>query len=97
MSRETDRLLAALEARAAIREGRLRELRRRHGFSECELAAAVGVDPSALSRWETGARAPRLDAAARLGIVLQALESASPVLGRAQGSREGNHEPAYQR
>jgi transcriptional regulator with XRE-family HTH domain len=75
MAAQTDRLLAAAAARAALREGRLRELRERHGFSQRELAEAVGVHESALSRWESGERVPRTDAAARLAAVLRALES----------------------
>lgn len=76
MSAQTDRLVAAASAREAIREGRLRELRVRLGFSQRELAEAVGVHESALSRWESGERVPRLDTAARLALVLRALEGA---------------------
>jgi transcriptional regulator with XRE-family HTH domain len=77
MSAGTDRLLAASQARAALRDGRLRELREFHGFSQRELAEAVGVDESALSRWESGKRVPRIDAAARLAFVLRRLEQAA--------------------
>ena len=74
MSAQTDRLVAAAAAREAIREGRLRDLRERLGFSQRELAEAVGVHESALSRWESGERVPRTDAAVRLARVLRALE-----------------------
>ena len=75
----TDRLRAAAAARAALREGRVRALRAEHGFSQRELAEAVGVHESALSRWESGERVPRTEAAARLALVLRALESAEVV------------------
>jgi transcriptional regulator with XRE-family HTH domain len=76
MSRSTEQLLAASEARAALREGRFRELRESHGFSQGEVARTVGVDVSALWRWEAGLRTPRLEVAARLALVLRALEAA---------------------
>jgi len=72
---ETDRLTAVIRARSALRVGRFRELRERHGLSQRELARALGVDESALSRWETHSRVPREGAAERLYAVLRVLEN----------------------
>jgi transcriptional regulator with XRE-family HTH domain len=77
-----ERLLAISEVRAMLREGRLRELRERHSLSQHELARALGVDPSTVSRWESGERVPLEAAAARLHAFLSALE-------RATSSRDG--------
>jgi transcriptional regulator with XRE-family HTH domain len=94
----TDRLLAATQARAALRDGRVRKLRVRLGLSQRELAEAVGADESALSRWEAGLRVPRTAVAERLGLVLRALEetleSAKPAVGADfRTSRDDDVEP----
>jgi transcriptional regulator with XRE-family HTH domain len=72
------RLVAISAARTAIREGRLRKLRERHGFSQRELARALGVGESAVSRWESGNRVPREAVAERLNVLLRALEDGAP-------------------
>jgi transcriptional regulator with XRE-family HTH domain len=36
-----------------------RELREAAGLSQADIAAALGVSPAAVSRWEAGKRAPR--------------------------------------
>lgn len=74
---QTDRLVAISAARAAIRAGRLRQLRERHGFSQRELARALGVGESTVSRWESGNRVPRAEVAERLNVLLRALEEAA--------------------
>ena len=71
---QVDRLMAISQARSALREGRVRELRESHGLSQRELARALGVDETALSRWENGSRMPRSGAAERLYGVLKVLE-----------------------
>jgi transcriptional regulator with XRE-family HTH domain len=71
---ESRRLVAVSEARALVREGRLRTLREQHGFSQLAIARALGVDASAVSRWEAGDRVPREQAAERLHVLLSALE-----------------------
>lgn len=51
----------AAARRLTSNPGTCRALRIAGGVSLRELAAALHVDPSALSRWETGARRPRTD------------------------------------
>jgi transcriptional regulator with XRE-family HTH domain len=90
--RKVERLRAIAEGRAAIRSGRLRELRERLGLSQRELARALDVDESAVSRWEAGERVPREAAAERLAALLRVLEvdpseSATPALAGVEASR----------
>lgn len=40
---------------------RTRELREAAGLTKADLARCVGVDPSAVSRWESGERSPMID------------------------------------
>jgi transcriptional regulator with XRE-family HTH domain len=84
VERRVKRLRAISEARAALREGRFRDLREPHGLSQRELARALDVDESAVSRWESGARVPREEAAERISALLRALddpsESATPAV-----------------
>jgi transcriptional regulator with XRE-family HTH domain len=64
-----------VEARQTVKSGRATELRRTAGLSQGELAALVGVAPSAISRWESGSRVPRPDEAVAYGRVLRKLEA----------------------
>src|SRR3954466_7734233 len=68
------------EARAALAAGRARDTRLRAKLSQPEVAQALGVSASCVSRWEAGVRIPRGDFAERLARLLRALE-------RAAGSR----------
>ena len=71
---EMDRVLARGRARRAWRAepaGVARFTRERAGLTQREMAALLGVDRSAVSRWEAGVRAPR---AAVLERYLQVLE-----------------------
>lgn len=62
-----------IEARDAAASGRGARLRAAAGLSQAELAAAVGVTPACISRWEAGARRPRGGAAVAYGQLLHAL------------------------
>lgn len=44
----------------------IRDARESHGISQAELAALLGTTPATISRWETGERMPRAEAARRL-------------------------------
>ncbi len=72
-----DELLA--RARAA---GRLpappqrRSIRRAARVTRAELAAALGVSPMSVYRWETGGARPRGDNAARYAELLEQLDTA---------------------
>jgi DNA-binding transcriptional regulator YiaG len=74
VQKQVERLQAISLARAAIRDGQLRELRERLGLSQRELGRALGVDESAVSRWESGERVPRAAQAVRLHGLMRALE-----------------------
>lgn len=39
---------------------RLRELRENAGYSQCSLAARLGLTPPTINRWERGRACPRL-------------------------------------
>ena len=41
--------------------GRLRELRRKNGYTQSGLAKALGVSQSAVGNWEAGIRRPNID------------------------------------
>ncbi len=57
---------AAASARFANLDKALRMLRESQGFSQAELAAALGVAVSTVSSWERGARVPSLPVLAAL-------------------------------
>ncbi|MFE0727070.1 helix-turn-helix domain-containing protein [Streptomyces antibioticus] len=63
---------------AACGEARMRRLARR--ISLREMAAALNVQPSTLSRWETGSTAPRSDVALRWADLLSVSTSGERVV-----------------
>jgi transcriptional regulator with XRE-family HTH domain len=69
-------LLLLIEAREAARSGRARRVRELAGVTQEALASVVGVDDSAVSRWERGLRAPRGAAAVAYAKTLRALSKA---------------------
>src|SRR5215207_7362126 len=68
LARDPDDLEAMLDAVAP----RLRELRRRRGYTLAELAAETGISTSTLSRLESGLRRPTLDLLIRLAAAYRA-------------------------
>jgi transcriptional regulator with XRE-family HTH domain len=50
-----------------MREHAIRALRRRHGWTQAELAERLGTDHVTVSRWERGVVHPRPSAKKRLG------------------------------
>jgi transcriptional regulator with XRE-family HTH domain len=86
-------VLLLADVREALRSGAAERLRREAHLSQAEVAAELGVSPSAVSRWEAGDRLPRGRAARRYARLLAALEERlsekrEPDLGRAQSSRD---------
>jgi len=70
-----DRMLARGRARRVWRAepaGVARLTRERAGLTQSEMAELLGVDRSAVSRWEAGVRAPRPEVLARYLKVLEA-------------------------
>lgn len=49
---------------------KIRQYRERAGLTQKELAAAVGVDPSAVSYWENGQTAPTMNNLVKVASVL---------------------------
>jgi DNA-binding XRE family transcriptional regulator len=47
----------------------IRELRRERGWTQFELAVAVGVQPQTVYLWESGRRQPQVSQMRRLGAV----------------------------
>ena len=62
-----------MEVRALARSGEARTIREAAGLSIREVAAAVGVAPSTVWRWENGAVMPRWEDAQRYARLLQQL------------------------
>lgn len=49
---------------------KIRELREKRGLSQKQLADALGIDQSAIARWETGANEPTAFNVRRLADIL---------------------------
>ena len=56
--------------RHAAKDGSLRAARERADLYQTDVAQVVGASSQAVSRWESGVRVPRRDAALRLGRLL---------------------------
>ncbi len=48
----------------------LRRLREERGVSQAHIGRMIGINPTDISRWESGARLPRMRNVARLAAVL---------------------------
>jgi DNA-binding transcriptional regulator YiaG len=59
--------------RKLVRSGQVRSIRMAAGLSQVEVAELLGVTPSAVCRWEAGARMPHGDVAIRYLELLMAL------------------------
>lgn len=71
---EAEALIAVAAIKQLAKDGTtLRQVRVDNALSLADMAKAVGVTPSAISRWESGLRSPRGDAARRLAIVVGGL------------------------
>lgn len=55
--------------------GQARKIRQHANLTRAEVARAVGVDPSTVSRWESGERRPRGTAAIRYAELLRRLSA----------------------
>lgn len=64
-----------IEAREAARSGRGAAIREAAGLSRGELARAAGLNDATVSRYESGRRVPRGDAAVRYARILRRLEA----------------------
>jgi transcriptional regulator with XRE-family HTH domain len=72
MTTEDLRLIA--EARELLGSGRAARIREAARLSQSEVAAALGVQPSSVSRWESGERRPSAGVAKRFAKLMRALE-----------------------
>ncbi len=70
-------LMRVAEIRRAIRERQTQGIRELAGVTQTELAATLGVSRSAVSLWESGARAPRGAVALKYAALLAVLASGS--------------------
>ena len=87
-----DEALDQARARKALPAPRVRRLlREASGLTQADLAAAVGVDPASISRWESGIRHPRRAAHTRYAAVLERL--AEEVNARPAGPAPPQHDP----
>lgn len=64
-----------IEAREAARTGRGAAIREAAGLSRGELARFAGLNDATVSRYESGRRVPRGDAAVRYARILRRLEA----------------------
>jgi DNA-binding transcriptional regulator YiaG len=69
-----DDLTLIAEARELLASGRATEMRKVARLSQGEVALFCGVDPAAVSRWESGQRSPRGAAAIRFARLMRELE-----------------------
>lgn len=70
-----DRIVQLANARRRVRDSKTaRDIRIRAGLTEEDMAQALGVTQSTISRWEGGSRQPRGDAAIRWAELLAKLE-----------------------
>jgi transcriptional regulator with XRE-family HTH domain len=67
--------------RELARSGAARQIRENALLSLADLAKALGVHPSSVSRWETGRSLPRAGVAGRWGAILRELNR-SDLVGR---------------
>jgi transcriptional regulator with XRE-family HTH domain len=74
---EEQRDMLLIAALRYSRDGYGRRIREQANMRQQDMAKRVGVDPSALWRWEHGKRRPRDDAAIRWAQQLMRLELAS--------------------
>lgn len=79
---EMERLTLIAAAAEWSRDGTARDIRKRAGVSLRDVAAVVGVGESAVSRWETGIRHPRGDAAVSWVRLLVLLKGATKAAAR---------------
>ena len=77
-----DDLQLLIEARSAAASGTGRRLREAAGLTQGELAGLLGMDPSALSCWESGLRRPRGGAALRWARALRMFRQNDPAVVR---------------
>jgi transcriptional regulator with XRE-family HTH domain len=73
--------------RQEAKSGRARMRRQNAGLSLRDLAAALGVDPATLWRWETGRSIPRATAALQWAEALQEVDG----VRRSGGQKEVRH------
>jgi transcriptional regulator with XRE-family HTH domain len=72
---QLDELVLLAETRAAAVRGDARRIRVAARVSQPELAEVCGIAASAISRWESGLRAPRGSAGLRYAFALLALSA----------------------
>lgn len=56
-----------------ISSGEARDIRERTGVTQANIADSIGTTPGAISRWESGARAPRGNRALQYRALLRRL------------------------
>lgn len=69
----TEELVEISELRALCKTGHAKSIRQQAHLSLVEVAAVLGVDQSAISRWENGNRLPRSEVALRYSALLRHL------------------------
>jgi transcriptional regulator with XRE-family HTH domain len=70
----TEEALTIVRVRAWLRSGRAREIRRRAGLSQGDVARVLGTTYSQVCRWETGKAVPVRGAVLRLAELYGKLE-----------------------
>ena len=79
-----EEIMLLAQARKRVRDGTsARDIRRAAGVTLADMAKALGVDESAVSRWENGNRKPRGDVAIRWAELLAELTRMSDEPGAA--------------
>lgn len=71
---EMSDVLAAAQARADLQSGRAREIRKRAGLTQADVARACGVGQPTVASWEAGRRVPPTKYAVKLAELLWQLD-----------------------
>ena len=77
LAAEMSDVLAAAQVRADLRSGRAREIRKRAGLTQADVARAVGVVQPTVAAWEAGRRVPPASYALKLADLLWKLDKLS--------------------
>lgn len=69
----------------------IRELRRQRGWTQFQLALAVGVQPQTIYLWESGRRQPQVSQMRKLGQIFELCSDEIELVPDVEADRGANH------